>query len=266
LKNATFSGRVVWVTGASSGIGEALCHAFSKSGARLVLSARREDMLENVRAACQRPDDHLVLPLDLLNADSFPTAVERVLKRFGHIDVLVNGAGMSQRGTALETQLSVDRQLMDLNYFGPVALTKQVLPSMIARRSGHIVVISSLLGKFSVPGRAAYCGSKHAIHGFFNALRAEIYSQNISVTIVCPGFIRTNASMNALKGDGTPHAQMDHDIDQGLSPQECARQMMHAIAKRRSEVYIAGKERFAVLVSRLTPRLFNRLARSKKLK
>jgi short-subunit dehydrogenase len=266
VHTATFAGKVVWVTGASSGIGEALCYALAKSGARLILSARRGDILEKVRAACQRPDEHIVLPLDMLDTDSFPAAVEKILQRFGRIDVLVNGAGMSQRGTALETQLSVDRQLMALNYFGPVALTKLVLPSMIARRSGHIVVISSLLGKFSVPGRAAYSGSKHAIHGFFDALRAEVYSQGISVTIVCPGFVQTNASLNALKGDGTPHAKMDQDIAGGLSAEECARQMMRAIAQRRSEAYVAGKEKFALLVSRLTPRLFNRIARSKKLK
>jgi short-subunit dehydrogenase len=266
VQNATFAGKVVWVTGASSGIGEALCYALSNGGAKLVLSARRGDVLEKVRAACERPNDHFVLPLDMFDTDSFPAAVEQVLERFGHVDVLFNGAGMSQRGTALETQSSVDRRLMDLNYFGPVALTKLVLPSMIGRRSGHIVVVSSLLGKFSVPGRAAYAGSKHAIHGYFNALRAEVYSHDILVTIVCPGFIRTNASMNALKGDGTPHAQMDQDIAAGLSPEKCARQIMRAIAQRRSEVYIAGKERFAVLVSRLTPRLFNRLARKKKLK
>lgn len=253
--------KTVWLTGASSGIGEALAYALAAKGATLVLSARREAELERVQASCARRDQHLVLPLDMQAPEAFASATEAVLNRFGGIDVLIHCAGMSQRASAVETQMSVDRTIMELNYFGPVALTKQVLPSMIARRAGQIVVVSSLLGKFGGPLRTAYCGSKHALHGFFDALRAEVHAHGIAVTIICPGFIRTNASYNALRADGTPHGQMDKNIRQGLAADECARRIVRAIERRRREVYIGRKERLAVYVSRYAPGVFNRIIR-----
>jgi len=259
------SGKVVWVTGASSGIGESLAYALAARGANLALSSRREDVLRKVQSACDRAEQHLVLPLDMLRIDSFQPAVQAVLEKFGRVDVLVHCAGLSQRSRAIETQLDVDRRIMEINYFGPVALTKQLLPSMIAHGSGHIVVISSLLGKFGAPTRTAYCASKHALHGFFDALRAEVYTHGIAVTLVCPGFVRTNASMNALTGDGTVHGKMDAVIAKGLPSDECARQIVQAIERRRGEAYI-GKERFAVYLNRLAPRLFSRLLRSRKFK
>jgi short-subunit dehydrogenase len=155
---------------------------------------------------------------------------------------------------------------MELNYFGPVGLTKQILPSMIERRSGQIVVISSLLGKIGAPARSAYCASKHALHGFFDSLRAEIHGQGIAVTIVCPGFVRTNASLNALTGDGQPHGTMDQLIAQGLPSHECARRIANAIERRRREVYIGQKEVLAVYLSRWAPSLFHRLLRNTTLK
>jgi short-subunit dehydrogenase len=266
LASTNLAGKVIWITGASSGIGESLAYELARIGATLILSARREDALRNVQTACARPDEHFVLPLDVQATETFPTAVKSVLDRFGRIDVLFNGAGVSQRGTAIQTQLLVDRQLMAINYFGPVALTKLVLPAMIERRAGQIVVVSSLLGKFSVPGRAAYAGSKHALHGFFDALRAELFPYGISITIVCPGFIRTNASRNALSGDGVPSGQMDQLIAAGMPSDECARQIVRAIERRRREVYIGNRETWAVLASRLAPRLFARFSRTTELK
>jgi len=252
----------VWVTGASSGIGEALANALAAKGATLVLSARREDALRNVQAACNRAEEHFVLPLDMLVTESFEPAVRAVLDRFGRVDVLVHCAGLSQRSLAIQTQLDVDRRIMELNYFGPVALTKQVLPSMVAQGSGQIVVISSLLGKFGAPTRSAYCASKHALHGFFDALRAEVYSHGIAVTLICPGFVRTNASLNALTGDGTAHGKMDATIAAGLPSDQCARRIVRAIERRSAEAYI-GKERFAVYLNRFAPRLFSRLIRNR---
>jgi short-subunit dehydrogenase len=150
---------------------------------------------------------------------------------------------------------------MGLNFFGPVALTKQVLPSMISRGEGHIVVVSSLLGKFATPNRAAYSASKHALHGFFDALRAEIHAEGIAVTMICPGFIRTYASFNALEGDGTRHNKMDREIDKGLPSDECARRVLRAIERRKREVYIGRKERLGVYICRFAPGLFHRLIR-----
>jgi dehydrogenase/reductase SDR family member 7B len=260
------AGKVVWVTGASSGIGEALCHALASRGASLVLSARRADALKQVQAACSNPDQHFALPLDLVAPESFAPAFKNVVERFGRLDILVNCAGISQRGKALETELLVDRHLMELNYFGPVALTKVVLPSMIARGDGQIVVVSSLMGKLALPGRGAYAASKHALHGFFDALRAEVENQGVAVTIVCPGYIRTNASFNALEGDGTPHNKWDKDIKGGMDPEKCARKIVRAIENRCREVDICGKERLGLYLHRYAPGLFHRFARSMKRK
>jgi len=249
--------KIVWVTGASSGIGEALCHALAARGARLVLSARRAEVLENVRAACMNSAQHLVLPLDMLAPDTFAAAYQSIRDRCGRLDILVHCAGISQRGRALETGLPVDRHLMELNYFGPIALTKLVLPDMVNRGDGQIVVVSSLMGKLAMPGRGAYAASKHALHGFFDALRAEVHDQGVAVTIVCPGYVRTNASFNALEGDGTPFNKWDKDIQRGMAPEKCARKIVRAIERRRREADICGKERIGVYVRRFLPGLFH---------
>ena len=266
MARSNLAGKVIWLTGASSGIGEALAYELATRGALLVLSARREEVLETVRSRCANSDQHFVLPLDMLQPDSFTAAVESVHKRFGRIDVLIHCAGISQRGKATDTEGRVDRHLMEVNYLGPVALTKQVLPYMLNRGGGQIVVISSLLGKFAMPKRAAYSASKHALHGFFDALRAEVETQGISITMVCPGFVRTNASFNALEGDGTPHNKMDSQIANGLSPNECARWIIRAIERRRREVYICRKEIFGLYLSRFAPGLFSRFTRFKRRK
>lgn len=263
MARPNLAGKIVWVTGASSGIGEALAYAFAARGAAVVLSARREDALAQVCSKCANSDQHFVLPLDMMQPDSFGPAVRTVLDRFGRIDILVHCAGISQRGTASDTELKVDRHLMELNYFGPVALTKQVLPSMLAARAGHIVVISSLLGKFSVPKRAAYSASKHALHGFFDALRGETETLGLATTIVCPGFVRTNASFNALEGDGSPHNQMDKKIAGGLASDECARRIVRAIERRRREAYVCRTEIIGLYLNRFVPGLFSRITRLK---
>jgi dehydrogenase/reductase SDR family protein 7B len=262
----SFEGKIVWVTGASSGIGRSLAQAFADRGARLILSARREQKLREVQALCKEPDAHHVLPLDLLDAAALQPAAIGVLEQFGHVDILVNNAGISQRSLAKDTNLEVDRQIMETNYFGPVALTKLLLPSMIERRAGHIVVVSSLLGKFGVAYRTAYAGSKHALLGFFDALRLEVHEAGVRVTVVCPGFIRTDASRNALSIDGKPSGKMDDDIRQGMDPDACARQILRAIAKGKREVYVGGKEKMALLLKRLSPQLFHRVVLKTRLK
>ncbi|UOQ98946.1 SDR family oxidoreductase [Hymenobacter sp. 5317J-9] len=255
-----FQGQVVWITGASAGIGEALARAFAGQGARLVLSSRNEAELQRVQAACA-PAEALVLPLDLAAPDTFAAAVAAVQARFGHIDLLVNNGGISQRSLALDTSLAVDRRLMEVDYFGPVALSKAVLPGMLARRAGRIVVISSLVGKFGTPYRSAYAAAKHALHGFFDSLRAEIYTSGVGVTIICPGFIHTGVSVNALTGDGRALGEMDEATASGLAPADFARQALRAIAQDRNEVAIGGRETWGLLLKRLAPGLFARVLR-----
>lgn len=261
-----FKDKVVWITGASSGIGEFLAYAFAREGAHLVLSSRNAAELERVQSGCPSSTKSLVLPLDVVDFPSLPDAVQRVVQHFGHIDLLVNNAGISQRELALDTQLHVDQRIMDINYFGVVALTKAVAPLMRQRKSGHIVVMSSVLGKFGAPYRSAYCASKHALHGFFDSLRAELYSDQVHVTLICPGYVRTNVTINALRGDGSANQVMAESTNEGFDPDFFARKALQAIAQHRREVVIAKREALGVLLQRFVPSVYARIARNMKLR
>lgn len=260
----SFNGAVVWITGASSGIGEALAYAFASRGARLVLSARNVQRVSEVRSRCASPERHVVLPLDLERSEDFASLARKVIMDCGRIDVLINNGGISQRSLAADTGLETVRRIMETDFFGAVALTKAVLPSMLDRRSGHIVVISSLMGKFSTPLRSGYAAAKHALHGYFNSLRAEVRDRGIRVTIVCPGFIRTSISVNALCADGSCHGLMDDAQAAGMPADVCAEKIIRAMEKGRDEVLIGGKELLGVYLNRFVPGLFNRIiARTK---
>jgi dehydrogenase/reductase SDR family member 7B len=251
--------KIVWITGASSGIGEAMAYAFASKGAHLILSARNINRLNEVKDRCLSPEQHLVLPLDLADSSTYPDNVQTVLDKFSHIDMLINIGGISQRSFAFQTSLDTDRRIMETNFFGTVALTKSVLPSMLERGSGHIIVISSLMGKFGTPLRSTYSASKHALHGFFDSLRAELSAKGIKVLIVCPGFIRTNISINALCADGSCHGVMDDAQAGGMPPEVCAEKIIQAIELGKDEVLIGGKELLAVYLKRFAPGIFNRI-------
>lgn len=255
---------IVWITGASSGIGEALAYELAGRGARLILSSRRVEELERVRDACADPERHAVVQLDLADPTGLDAVAASVLERHGHVDVMVHNGGVSQRSLARETALEVDRRLMEVDYFGVVALTKALLPSMRRRGSGRFVVISSLVGKVATPLRSGYSAAKHALHGFFEALRAEEHGGGIGVTMVCPGFIRTRVTYNALTSDGSPQGTMDRAQENGMSPEECARRIARAIEKQRDEVLVGGRERVAVWAWRLSPGLYRWLIRRMK--
>jgi short-subunit dehydrogenase len=264
LSRVRFPGQTVWITGASSGIGEAAAHAFAREGARLVLSSRRAAELERVRRACPRPDEHLVVPLDLARSESFPPIVADVLARVSHIDVLLNNGGVSQRSLVVNASAEVERSLMEVNYFGPVALTKAVLPSMLARRAGRIVVVSSVSGYVGTPGRSTYCAAKHALHGYFDSLRAEVWKQNVGVTLVCPGYVQTAVSDNALGPQGEKHGRTDATHVGGLTPEECARAIVHATARGKNEIHLGGKEVLGIYLKRYAPWLLSRIIRKMK--
>ena len=221
-----FEGQSVWITGASSGIGEQLARQLAARGALLTLSARNVSELERVadacRAAASSPDQILVLPLDVTDHDAMPAATRRVQQSFGRIDLLVNNAGVSQRSFAVHTELEVYRRLFDINVLGQIALTRAVLPGMLEQGSGHIAVTSSVAGKVGAPLRTGYCAAKHAVMGYFDALRTEVADQGIRVTTITPGFIRTNVSRNALDGQGQATGVMDDDIDGGMAVEDCA--------------------------------------------
>jgi short-subunit dehydrogenase len=255
-----FQGRRVWITGASSGIGEALALAFHGAGAKLILSARREDELKRVQTACGGEPGTRVLPMDVTNAQELPEKMRQALGMFSGIDVLVLNAGITQRSRTRETDESVYRRLMEVNFFGPEAMARAVLPSMLAQKNGHIVVISSVAGKFGVPMRSGYSATKFALHGFFEALRAEEERNGVHVTMVCPGYIRTEISLSALRGDGRKHAKMDSELAHGMPAEECARQILRGIARRKREIVVAApREKALVYIKRFFPDLLARM-------
>jgi short-subunit dehydrogenase len=260
-----FKDKIVWITGASSGIGEALAYAFSKEYAKLILSGRREAELERVKRNCAGLQENImVLPVDLNQFDSFMEKTRIAEGKFGPLDILINNGGISQRSLVKETSFEVDRALINTNYFGSVALTKSVLPSMLARKSGHIVVISSLMGYLDTPFRSAYAASKHALHGYFDCLRTELWRDEIKVTIICPGYIKTEISLNALNGDGGKHGRMDDMQSKGMPADKCAIRILDAIARGKEEVMIGGKEVLAVYVKRFLPSLYSKMIRKVK--
>lgn len=256
-----FADKVVWITGASSGIGEACARAFAAEGARLILSSRRPDELERVRRTCREPDRHLTLPLDLVRTGEFPALVAGVLERTGRIDLLVNNGGISQRARAAEADEGTERLIMEVDYFGPVALTKAVLPSMLRQRSGHIVVVSSVMGYLGTPGRSTYAAAKHALHGYFDSLRAEVWREGIKVTLVCPGYVRTAISANALGPRGERHARNDGTHVSGIAPEECARALLNGVARGRREVIVGGWEVAGIYLQKFAPWLLARIVR-----
>jgi short-subunit dehydrogenase len=249
--------KVIWITGASSGIGKAVAVYLSQFNCKLILSARREKELNETKMACSESNHIAVLPFDLAYIDTLDEVVDRALGVFGTIDILVNNAGISQRSALLETSIEVDRKLMDIDYLATIALSKALLPHFIKHQKGQFVVVSSLMGVFSSPYRSAYCGAKHALHGFFNALRLEHAKDRISVTLICPGFVNTNIARNALTGDGSRQGYQDKKTEAGVPVDIFARKMSRAIARKKFEAYIGGFERIGVFIGRLSPRLIH---------
>lgn len=246
--------KTIWITGASSGIGEALAYQCTAQETKLILSARRETELQRVAQHCS--GEVQILPLDLTNSETLPEKAEKALSFYGGIDILINGSGISQRGTALETPISVVREIMEVNFFGAIALTQAVLPFMQQKQSGHIVIISSVVGKFGTPLRSTYSASKHALQGYFDCLRAEMSKDNLQVTLVCPGYVNTPISFSALTPTGEKFNKMSINQAKGISPEECATKIIKAIEKNQHEVYIGKSEVLAVYLKRFFPRVF----------
>ena len=259
-----FDNQVVWITGASSGIGQALALEFAAHGARLVLSARGEGGLNLVKAKCDAisgNDASLVLPMDITDQSSLATKVELAKAWGGRIDMLINNAGITQRSSCLNTDMSTYRAIFEVDVFGQIALTKEVLPIMIEQGSGHIAVTSSISGKIGVPFRSGYCAAKHAMMGFFDALRTEVDHQNIKVTTITPGYIRTPISSNALLGDGSAYDQEDTEIRGGMDVSECAKVIMTGFKRRKPEISVGkGFEMNALWLKRYFPNVLLKIA------
>lgn len=260
-----FKDKIVWITGASSGIGEALTYAFNNSDAKVIISARRRNELERVKASCKNNSNEniFILELDLTDIQSFEQKTKIVLEKFGRIDILVNNGGVSQRALVKDTDYSVIKRIMDINFFGTAMLTKSVLPNMIAQKSGNIVVMSSLAGKFGTQKRSAYAAAKHALQGFFECLRMEVYDDNIKILTVNPGYIKTDISINALTGDGTPQNSMDKGQENGMLPDVLAQKILKAVRKGKRELIVGGIEKLPVYIKKFFPNLFFKILRNK---
>ncbi len=258
MKN--LKGKVVWITGASSGIGEELAYALAREGSFLVLSARNKEKLEQVKVECLESTAKCwVNQVDLSGNQQLDAVVKTVLVQTGRIDVLINNAGRSQRSLAKETPPEIDRNIMELNFFSVVELTKLVLPQMLKNGSGHIVVVSSISGKLGFPMRTAYSASKHALQGYFESLRTELANDNIKVTIVSPGRIKTNISVNAVTKDGSPYNIMDEGQANGMNAALCAAKIVKAIKKERKELLVGKTEILMVHIRRFLPSLYYKL-------
>lgn len=257
----TFEDKTAWVIGASSGIGEELCKQLAQKGCRVILSARNEVALHAVKSSLLFPDTHVVFPLDLESVSNQIEEIQRTLEGFGEIHYLFNNGGLSQRATAFETDIAVDKRIMEINYFGNIALSKAILPIFRKQKGGHFLVVSSIAGKFGFFLRSAYSASKHALHGYYESLRLEEESNNIQVTIVCPGKINTPISTNAITGTGNKHGLMDHNQETGMPVEICVQRIIESVQKNKFEELIGGKETFVVKIKRLSFSLFYKIIR-----
>ncbi len=231
--------KTIWITGASSGVGEGMATVFHREGADLILSARRAAELERVKAACTGgPGSVHVVPFDITDAGQREAAARGVLARFERLDVLVNNAGIGQRSAAKDTLSDVERRIMEVDFFAPVALTKLVLARMIEQKSGHLVVTSSVAGKHAVPHHSAYCAAKHALHGYFDTLRVEHLADNIDVTLLVIAGIESNVYEHALTADGSEYGPSRGGASSGMSAEKCAEQVVDGLVRRDYELVI----------------------------
>ncbi len=255
------SGKTVWITGASSGIGEALVHEFVNHGATVIISSNDIPGLERVKAAHnERSSKIICVPFDLSDTSDIENLVEQQMKSIGRLDYLLNIGGISQRARIDETPVWLDRKIFEINYFGTIALTKAILPYMIRQKSGHIVATSSISGRFGFPLRSAYSASKQALHGFFETLFLENKINNIRTSVLIPGRVRTNISYHALNSEGKKHGRMDEGLAKGISPQKAAKIIIRGIKRNKREILVGRSELIMLYIRRICPWLFFRIA------
>ncbi len=263
---ANFKNKVCWVTGASSGIGASLALELSIQGAYLILSARNQEGLQKVKASCAHPERIEILPFDMEDLDHLPEFAMKAWRTHGTIDQVYLNAGFAVRDWLLNIELNMITKVMDVNFFSAVIIAKTLLPLMIEKHRGTFIVTSSLSGKYGIPKLSAYAASKHALHGFFESLRAEYYKDGIRVTIIIPGLVNTDITVHALKGDGSVSGKMQEAVANGISPEKCAKGIIKAVAKGKNEALIGGQEIYSVYIKRFFPRLWDYMIRNHPLK
>lgn len=256
-----FEEKVVWITGASSGIGAALVYEIVNMGASIIASSNCKKELHEVKDSCGELKDHIhIACFDLMETGNINDLVQQQIEKFGRIDYLINLGGISQRARVDETPMSIDRKIMEINYFGTIALTKAVLPYMIKHKSGHILATSSISGRFGFPLRSAYSASKHAIHGFVETLHLENKHNNVRGSVIIPGRVRTNISKHALLPDGSAQGTMDPGLDKGITPTKAATTIIRGIKRNRREIKVGGSELIMLYIRKYFPRIFFNIA------
>jgi short-subunit dehydrogenase len=266
MRTPAFKNKICWITGASSGIGEALAIELSRQDAFLILSARSSQNLEKVKSLCARPERVTILCCDMEDLENLPAAALQSWEQFYGIDYVFLNAGLAVRDLVLNTSMELFQKEMDINFFSTVIISKTLLPLMQESRTGHFIVTSSLSGRYGVPKLSAYSASKHALHGYFESLRAEHEKDGIHVTIITAGHVKTGITLNALKGNGEPYAKMVESVAGGISPHACARKIILATSKRKYEALVGGADKYSVWVKRFFPRLLDYTIRNHPLK
>lgn len=261
----SFTGKVIVITGASSGIGKALALQLADRDVNLVLAARRMDELKQVMEACEEKGARCeTLFIDMEKPDTIKECAVRISEKYKCVDVLINNAGISQRSQAEETKLEVDRKIMEINFFGQVALTKSLWPLLLKSNHANIVLVSSIVGSFGFSQRSAYSASKHAIEGFFESWMIENKHPQIHFTTVSPGRIHTNLSFGALRADGSAYHQMDKGLETGITAEQCAKKIIRGILHDKRKVYIVQKEMIMIVLRKCFPYLFFKIAKNLK--
>lgn len=259
-----FKDKVIWITGASSGIGEELACQLAQQQAKLIITSRNVEALLRVQVKClQHTSFCKIVPADLSIENEASNAVSKVFNQFGHIDVVILNAGVTQRSLAIETDVKVYRQLMEINFFAALIITQKLLPYFKQQQSGHIVAISSVAGLMGFPLRSGYAAAKHALMGYFETLQTEHLKDGISLTIVSPGRINTPISLAALTKDGSPHNQNDKGQLNGIPVHICAGKILMAIQKKKKHIIIARGEYWLWIIKWFNPSLFYKIAHKK---
>jgi short-subunit dehydrogenase len=266
MNTSKYKNKVCWITGASSGIGASLAVALSHLDAFLVLSARSVENLEKVRARCANPAKVAIIRCDMEDLEKLSSVAMQSWEQFCGIDYVFLNAGFAVRDLILNTGIDLFQKEMNINFFSTVLISKTLLPLMQERNSGHFVVTSSLSGRYGVPKLSAYSASKHALHGYFESLRAEHERDGIRVTIITSGLVRTGITLHALKGNGEPYARMEESVAYGISPEHCAMSILNAAARNRYEALVGGPDKYSVWVKRFFPRFLDYVIRNHPLK
>jgi dehydrogenase/reductase SDR family member 7B len=259
MKKDFFDNKICWITGASGGIGAALAISLNSIGARLILSARNNERLEIIKTACQHPHKVVILPFNLEETSLLTEFAMKAWNIFNGIDFVFLNAGMAVRDMIIQTDMEMIHKVMNINFFSNVVISKTLLPHMRKRDQGRFIITSSLCGKFGIPKLGAYSASKHAMHGFFESLRAEHENEGITVTMITAGLIKTDITLHALKGDGSVYGKMQDSIAGGISPETCAHGIIKAVARGKHEVLVGGVETFSVVIKRFFPGLLRQV-------